>query len=135
MAKKSILKTALAIFSLTLIFSFGAYAQKTDCSKTTDADIVKAIYAAMEAKHGDQIIHVNVVVKDGAVTLQGWANKKASKEIEKIVKKTSCVKKDKIVNQLKPSADAGCASGYKPCGNACIPVGDPCNVCTVRSCN
>ncbi len=44
MTKKSIVKTTLAVFSLMMLFNIGAFAQKTDCSKMTEADLVKAIY-------------------------------------------------------------------------------------------
>lgn len=128
------MKTTLVVFALMIIFCVEISAQKTDCSKTTDEEIVKAIYANLETKYSSQIIHINVISKDGVVTLQGWAtNKKARKEIDKIAKKTSCVKK--IINQLTLEVPSGCASGYKKCGDACIPSGDTCNICTARTCN
>ena len=128
------MKTALMIFALVIMFSIETSAQKTDCSKTTDEEIVKSVYANLEAKYSSQIIHINVVAKDGVVTLQGWATtKKARKEIDKIAKKTSCVKK--TINQLTLEVPSGCASGYKKCGDACIPSGDTCNICTARTCN
>ena len=134
MVKNLILKMTLAIFALILLGNIAVFAQKTDCSKTTDAEIVKAIYDKLEVKYKDQIIHINVVAKDGVVTLQGWATtKKAVKEIAKIVQKVSCVKK--VDNKLSLEVGGGCITGTKKCGDICIPTGDTCNICTARTCN
>ena len=40
MKNKSMVKMALVAFSFMMAFSFGAYAQKTDCTKMTDVEIV-----------------------------------------------------------------------------------------------
>ncbi len=134
MIKNLILKMTLAIFALILMGNIGVSAQKTDCSKTTDAEVVKAIYDKLETKYSDQIIHINVVAKDGVVTLQGWATtKKAAEKIGKIVQKVSCVKK--VDNKLSLEVGGGCNVGYKKCGDICILSGDTCNICTARTCN
>jgi BON domain len=134
MMKNLILKMTLAIFALILLGNIGVSAQKTDCSKTTDAEIVKAIYDKLEVKYSNQIIHVNVVAKDGVVTLQGWATtKKATKEIAKIAQKVSCVKK--VDNKLSLEVGGGCNQGYKKCGDICILTTDTCNICSARTCN
>ena len=134
MKKIIMMKMTLAVFGLVLLCSIGASAQKTDCSTRTDAEIVKAIYDKMEAKHSGEVIHVNVVVKSDVVTLQGWATtKKARNKIEKIAKKTSCDKR--VINQLEIGGSGGCNAGYKKCGGACIPDSETCNICTARTCN
>ena len=120
---------ALMAFSLMLMFSFAAFAQKTDCSQTTDAAIVEAIYNKINAKYAEQTDHINVRVKDGVVTLEGWATtKKVRKEIEKFAKKTDCVKK--VVNNLTIGVGGGCGPGTKQCGDICIPTTSVCNIRT-----
>lgn len=135
MTTKSIVKITLAIFSLILFSNVAASAQyKTDCSKTTDADIVKAIYAKMKKKSrlDQQIIHVNVRSKDGVVTLEGWTTTaKIKAEIIKIAEKTKCVKQ--VINELA-DAPVGCGPGQKKCGSTCIPTEETCNICTTRTC-
>ncbi len=127
MTKKSLMKTTLAIFSLMMLFNIGASAQKTDCAKTTDADIVKAIYDKIKVKYDNHLIHVNVRIKDNVVTLEGWATtKNVRKEIEKYAKKTNCVKT--VVNNLTIGAGGGCGPGQKKCGGICIPSGETCNI-------
>ena len=99
MLNKSMVQMALIAFSLILICSFGTYAQKTDCTKTTDAAIAEAVAAKVKAKYESQINHINIKVKDGVVTLENWVTKKnIKKDIEKIAKKTACVKK--VINNL-----------------------------------
>lgn len=129
MQKNSIFKTMLLAFAFLFAFSFAAHAQKTDCSKTTDEQIVQSIYEKIEAKYADQTNHINVRIKDGTVTLEGWTtNKKARKEIEKFARKTACVKK--VVNNLTLGVSGGCAAGTKPCGDICIPTNEVCNIRT-----
>jgi osmotically-inducible protein OsmY len=135
MTNKSIVNITLAVLSLILFSSVAATAQKkTDCTKTTDADIVKAIYDEMKKKpdYEKQMIHVNVVSKDGVVTLQGWATTaKIKKAIEKIARKNKCVKS--VVNQLG-DGPVGCGPGQKKCGDICIGIEDTCNICTAKTC-
>lgn len=127
MTNKSMLRTALIAFSLMFAFSFGAYAQKTDCSKTTDDAIVDSIYAKIKAKHETQMKHINVRISDGVVTLEGWVTTKGvKKEIEKFAKKTGCVKS--VKNNLTIGVGGGCGPGTKPCGEICIGSSERCNV-------
>lgn len=135
MTRKSMVKITLAVFSLILFSSIGAAAQKKyDCSKTSDADIVKAIYDKMKIKYDSQIIHINVRSKDGVVTLEGWATTKSvKKDIEKIARKTNCVKT--IDNQLTIGIGGGCGPGQKKCGAICIGAEETCNICTAKTCN
>ncbi len=126
MKKISILKITLAIFSLIIAFNIGALAQKTDCTKTTDAEIVKAVMDKISVKYADQMSHINVHVENGVVMLEGWTTKKAVKDIAKIAKKVSCVKK--VMNNLKVGIGGGCGAGQKPCGDTCIPSNQTCNI-------
>lgn len=123
----AILRITLAVLFLLMLGSLSISAQSTDCSKTTDADIVKAIQEKLNAKYADQMSHVNVHVENGVVYLEGWvANKDARKDIEKIAKNTSCVKK--VKSNLKKATGGGCGAGQKPCGDICIPSTQTCNI-------
>ena len=125
MNKQSIVKMALVAFSLILICSFGIYAQKTDCAKTTDAEITEAVTAKIKAKYESQMKHLIIKVQDGVVTLESWVTtKKIRSDIEKIAKKTACVKQ--VVNNLKIGAGGSCAPGQKPCNGGCIPLEEDC---------
>ena len=136
MKHKSIVKLTLAALTLVLFSSLAATAQKkTDCTKTTDADIVKAIYDQMKKKpdYEKQILHINVTSKDGVVTLDGWATTaKIKKAIEKIANKIKCVKQ--VVSKLELSAGVGCGPGQKKCGDICIGLEETCNICTAKTC-
>ncbi len=116
-------------FSLLLAFNLGIHAQKTDCSKTTDAEIVDAIYAKIKVKYEAQVAHINVRIKDGVVTLEGWATTKGiKKEIEKFARKTDCVKT--VLNNLTIGVSGGCGPGQKQCGDICIGSTETCNIRT-----
>ncbi len=134
MTKKSIVKITLAVFSLILFSTVGTSAQKTDCSKMTDDQIVKAIYDKMKKKRSleQQILHVNVRSKDGVITLEGWTtNKKIKAEIVKIANQIKC--KKQVINELGDSP-VGCGPGQKLCGTICIPIEEQCNVCLAKTC-
>jgi BON domain len=127
MTNKSIVRMALLAFSLMLTFNLGTYAQKTDCSKTTDDQIVSSIYAKIKVKYEAQMDHINVRITDGVVTLEGWATTKSvKKDIEKYAKKTGCVKS--VLNMLTIGIGGGCGPGEKPCGGICIPSSAKCNI-------
>ena len=126
MINKSIIKTALFAFSLILVCSFAAFAQKTDCTQTTDAQITEAANTAIKAKYESQLTHISVQVKDKIVTITGWVTTKTiRKDIEKMVKKTSCVKK--VVNKLTTGIGGGCPDGTQPCNGTCIPNSETCS--------
>lgn len=102
--------------------------QKTDCTQTTDADIVKALYDKIKADSNlsTQLRHINFSVTNKAVIIEGWvAGKDRKKAIEKLTKKTDCVKK--VKNKLATSLTTGCAQGQKQCGDICI---DKTSTCT-----
>ena len=127
MKKQSMIKIALVVFAMIVVSSVGALAQKPDCSKTTDADIVSAVYSKIKVKYESQRQHINVRSSDGVVTIEGWATTKSvRKDIEKLAKKTSCVKS--VVNTLTVGVGGGCGPGQRKCGSICIGSGDTCNI-------
>lgn len=130
MRYKSILRWSVMVFAAMAAFNLGAHAQKTDCSQKTEKDIVLAIYEKIKVKYASQIRNINLRFKDGTVTIEGWVTtKKISKDIEKMAKKTGCVKK--VVNELAIGKSGGCGPGLKECGGGCIPEKETCNVCLV----
>ena len=127
MKKQSMIKIALVVFAMILVSGVGALAQKPDCSKTTDADIVSAVYSKIKVKYESQRQHINVRSSDGVVTIEGWATTKSvRKDIEKLAKKTSCVKS--VVNTLTVGVGGGCGPGQRKCGSICIGSGATCNI-------
>lgn len=126
MRYKSIVKTALMLFSLMLLLNIAASAQKQDCSKMTDDQIVEAVYEKIKTKYSSQMRHINVRVKGKVVTLEGWATtKKIKKEIEGYAKKLKCKKVD---SKLTVGIGSGCGPGQKQCGSICIPEDERCNI-------
>lgn len=129
MKNQSVLRIALMAFSLVLMLSLSGFAQKTDCSITTGDQIVDSIYAKFKRKYESQLEHVNVRIKDGVVTLEGWVTtKSAKKDMEKWAKSIKCVKS--VVNKLGVGVGGGCGPGEKPCGTICIPEEEKCNIRT-----
>ncbi len=123
----SVIKGTL-LSALVIVFAASAAtAQKVDCKTQTDQDVAFAVMDNLRVKYASQMNHINVRSKDGVVTIEGWTTtKKFRSEIEKIVKKTKCVKK--IVNKLTVGVGGGCGTGTKPCGTICIPVEETCNI-------
>ncbi len=129
MRKGSITKFAVILISLVFAFSVNTHAQKTDCTKVTDAELVESIYAKLKVKYESQLNHINVRAKDGVVTIEGWATtSKVKKDIIKIAKKVKCVKK--VEDLLTIGVGGGCGPGQKPCGDICIPNTETCNIRT-----
>jgi osmotically-inducible protein OsmY len=138
MKNKPGLKMLFAVFSLILIGSTGALAQKEtnkkiDCAQVADKEVVLAVYDKIKAKYADQIRHINVRVSaDKVVTIEGWTTTKSvKKDIEKMAKKIKCVKS--IVNKLTIGIGGGCGPGQKQCGDICIYEKETCNICLVAS--
>jgi hypothetical protein len=130
----SILKMAFLVISLMLAFNANSFAQTNDCAKTTDDQIVDAIYKKLDnSKYKNQTSHINVRSKDGVVTVEGWAtDDKAKAGIVKIAKKVKCVKK--VVDEdLTLGVGGGCAAGQKECGEVCIPIAEKCNIRTKQN--
>lgn len=124
-SNKSIIKMGLIAIAFLFLFSLSSYAQ--DCSKTTDAEIVSAIYDKIEAKYPALMKKINVRIDKGVVTLEGWVNlDEVKKDIKKLAKQVKCVKK--IKNDLKVGIGTGCGPGQKACGDICIGTTQTCNV-------
>lgn len=131
MTKRSMMKIALAVFSLILFSGVTASAQY--CPTPDDAAIVKEIMDKMKPKYKSQMRHVNVRSKDGVVTLEGWVTTKSVRSaIERIAGSTKCVRS--ITNKLGVGIRSGCGPGQKKCGEICIPTGESCNICTAKTC-
>lgn len=143
MFKKSISRIILMLFALTLILSISAAAankdktsktrkaktSQTNCSKTIDADIVKAIKEQFEANAEikEQMSHINISVKGRVVTLEGWLDGKESvANAIAITKKIKCVKK--VFSRLKEKGGGSCGPGQKACGDICIDKRSVCNL-------
>ena len=132
MTRKSMMKIALAVFSLILFSGVTASAQ-VNCATPDDEEIVKEIMQKMKPKYKSQMRHINVRSKDGIVTLEGWVTTKSAKSaIEKIAGGAKCIKS--VVNKLGVGIRSGCGPGQKKCGDICIPSGEVCNICTSRTC-
>lgn len=108
------------------------------CASTSDKQIWQAIYTeiAKDTKLAPQIQHLNILSKQRVVSFTGWADTKAEKDaIVNIAKGTACVLSvvpDGLAD-AKPSGNSpevpkpgGCATGYKPCREFCIPEADAC---------
>jgi osmotically-inducible protein OsmY len=141
MLKKSITQITAIVFVMTVFLSFDAsakigvqkaaaaktFASQTNCSKTTDDDLVKTITEKLKAEFADQMNHVNVSVKNRVVKLEGWLDGKAA--VDKafaIAKKTKCAKS--VVNKLKTRGGGSCGAGQKPCGDTCIEKNSACTI-------
>ena len=137
MKNKLGVKMLFAVFSLILICSIGASAQKEknkkiDCAQMTEKEVVLAVYEQIKAKYADQIRHINVRVSaDKVITIEGWTTTKGvKKDIEKMAKKIKC---GKVVNNLTIGIGGGCGPGQKQCGDICIYEKETCNICLVAS--
>ncbi|MDQ3061500.1 MAG: BON domain-containing protein [Acidobacteriota bacterium] len=132
---------------LTLFLSFDALASndgkkakagkektsQTNCSATTDGDILKAVKENLEADSDikDQMRHLNVSVKNRTVTLEGWLDGKATiAKANTLAKKTKCVKR--VSGKLKERGGISCGPGQKPCGDTCIDKGSKCNIVLIN---
>lgn len=128
MKNSTILRCFLFVFVVIAALSFSIKAQKTDCSNKTDVEIIKAVYDQIRVANAVEIRHVNVLYKDGVITLEGWATtKKIRSELAKIAKKVECVKK--VVNKLAIGDTGDCGAGQKECGDICIGEKQTCNIC------
>ncbi len=143
MLKKLTARIIAIVFVLTLFLSFETSASndvrkakvgkvkpvQTNCSKTPNADIVKAIQEQLEADSDikDQMRHINVSVKNRTVTLEGWLDGKAAvTKAVTLAKKTKCVKK--VISKLKERGGGSCGPGQQPCGDTCIDRRSECTI-------
>lgn len=122
-----VFRTFFLTLSFVLLSSVAAFAQRTDCTKITDAEIVSSVYQSIKVKYSSEMPHVNVTSNNGVVTIRGYATtKSAKKAIEKAAKKTACVKS--VVSHLTVGSSGGCGPGQKPCGETCIPIAESCTI-------
>jgi osmotically-inducible protein OsmY len=123
----SFCRVFIVAVSIVLSSAAAASAQKVDCNAQTDQDVVFAVMANLKVKFSSQMNHINIRSKDRVVTIEGWTTSKSFRnDIEKIVKKTKCVKK--VDNKLTIGVGGGCGTGTKACGTICIPVDETCNI-------
>lgn len=141
MIMRSILRLAMTLCSFAFIWTVCAMARPAfaQCESMTDAQIVAHIYGKIneDSNLKSQVSHINVVgaASLAAVKLQGWANDQGDYDkVKGIAAGLKCLKVN--VNNFEPAppsddspqrAARGCAPGTKPCGDLCIPDGDPCN--------
>ncbi|MEQ1646275.1 MAG: BON domain-containing protein, partial [Pyrinomonadaceae bacterium] len=141
MITRSIARTFTVFCFFAFAITIGAIARPAfaQCEKVADSQIVASIYAKIKNDKvlAPQISHINVVSVFAAVKFQGWADKRADYDrIVGFASETSCVRLVNVNNfaETPPAsgnalrAGSGCSAGTKPCGDVCIPEGDPCNI-------
>jgi predicted transposase YbfD/YdcC len=148
MSNQLISKRAILLFSIVLSFVVAAvsvyvlranYSSVTaatlvadKCAAVTSKDLTKSIYTQISTKYDGQKSHINVSVTDNIVTLEGWATiKDVKKDVEKIAKKTACVKK--VVNLLTIGVSGGCEPRQVQCGDICVRSGSSCAIGLLNS--
>lgn len=150
MSKSSTAGTLVLMFSLALAFVVGSFAapvatplpaplpnpQIADCSKATDADIVKAVIENINKRFKPEEIknelHFSVTCKDGIVEISGDAhgiNRKDPRQVRTaittIAQKTSCVKKV-VTKHFTHEHPIKCAKTQKSCNGGCIEQNEEC---------
>ena len=121
------------------------------CDSSSGPQIVTGIYERIRADKtlAPQIPHINVVAayfdpndNTFAVKFQGWAdNGNDHDKVRGIAMTASCVRSVNVNLFLEEPpgpgslfrSSSGCASGTKPCGDVCIPVGDACGLSAAES--
>ena len=152
MTNKSIAKSLVMFSVFVFISAFDTSinsisAQSCPDTAETDAAIVKSVYDSIRnhrnKKLKDQLTHINIVSKNRAVKIQGWAtNKKNHKIFIGLLSKPSCVRLvnealfaigkaayDKTLSDKKNSDPFTAQSmmSCKICGEICIDDDEPCN--------
>lgn len=153
MMPRALRMTNRILFHAALIFGTGALvpiaAQR--CDSTAGPRIVSGIYDQIKADRtlASQMSHINVVAayfdpndNTYSVKFQGWADSKYDHEkVRTFGSNSACVRSVNVNLFLEepPGSDSlfrsssGCASGTKPCGDVCIPVGDSCGLSSTES--
>ena len=121
------------------------------CDSSSGQRIVSGIYDQIKADRGlaQQMSHINVVAayfdpndNTYSVKFQGWADSKYDYDKVRGFGMTAACVRSVNVNlflEVPPGPDSlfrtssGCASGTKPCGDVCIPVGDSCGISATES--
>jgi hypothetical protein len=107
-----------------------------DCNagSTTNDQIVKAIYDALSPNYSKEFDQFNITASKPDVKIVGWSTNKT--QIVQLAQgaATGCVIKDSQFANSEAGLSAnyqqriGCPPGTGPCGDICIPVGEPCKV-------
>jgi hypothetical protein len=151
MSRRSTAGTLVLVFSLALAFVVGSFAvatplpapqpnpdpQKADCSKATDADILKAVIENINKRFKPEEItkelHLSITCKNGIVEIMGDAhgiNRKDPRGVRttvtSIARKTSCVKKV-VTKHFTHEHPIKCAKTEKQCNGGCIDQSAECN--------
>lgn len=156
MSRKSTVGTMVLVFSLGLFFVIGSFAapgimplpvlqpnpdpQIADCSKATDADIVKAVIENISKRFKPEAnktqLHFSVTCKNGIVEISGDAhgiNRKDPRGVRTTVttvaRKTDCVKKV-VTKHFTHEHPIKCAKTQKQCNGGCIDQNVECNPLT-----
>ena len=110
-----------------------------DCNMSpTDAEIAERVYAMLAYKNPEyakQYWQFNVTAKavNKEVTITGWSGMRG----QIIQDAGSALKNCKPINvtnfvadrsALTPQLRVGCPPNYAPCGDICVPAGEPCKV-------
>jgi len=110
--------------------------QIADCSKATDADIVKAVIDNINKRFKPEQVkselHFTVTSKDGVVSISGDAhgiNRKDPRQVRTtvttIAQKTSCVKKV-VTKHFTQDHPIKCLKTQKQCNGGCIDQNEEC---------
>ncbi len=110
--------------------------QIADCSKATDADIVKAVVENINKRFSQEQVkselHFTVTAKDGVVSISGDAhgiNRKDPRQVRTtvttIAQKTSCVKKV-VTKHFTQDHPIKCLKTQKQCNGGCIDQNEEC---------
>jgi hypothetical protein len=150
MSRRSTAGTLVLVFSLALAFVVGSFAapvatppaprpnsQIADCSKATDADIVKAVIENINKRFKPEEIkaqlHLTINCKNGIVEISGDAHGINRKDprgvrttITTIAQKTNCVKKV-VTKHFTHEHPIKCEKTQKPCNGGCIDQNEECN--------
>jgi hypothetical protein len=108
-----------------------------DCNLggTTNDQIIKAAYDGIAGSaYAKEVTQFNITASKPEVKIIGWSTNKS--QIVGIIKTAAsgCTVNDTNFADSKPTLGAnyqqriGCPPGYGPCGDICIPVGEPCKV-------
>ena len=151
MSRESNVRKVTLVSLLALFFAVGSFAargvtpppaarpdpQSPDCSKMTDADIVKAVIENLKKRFSPEQVktqlHLNITCKDGTVEIAGDAhgiNRKNPREVRTrvttIAQKTSCVKKV-VTKHFTEEHPIKCAKDQKQCNGGCVDANAECH--------
>jgi hypothetical protein len=152
MSRRSTAGSLSLVFSLVFVFIAGSFCASpttafpipepplADCSKATDADILKAVIENINKRFKPEEVksqlHFTVSCKNGVVEISGDAhgiNRKDPRQVRTtvttIVQKTDCVKRV-VTKHFTQEHPIKCAKTQKPCNGGCIEQSEECNPLT-----